>query len=71
MQETQVRSQGQEEPLEKEIATHAVFLPGKSHGQRSLVGYNPRGCRVRRDLATKPNYNLVAQPNHIYIERDR
>ena len=20
-----------------------VFLPGKSHGQRSLVGYSPRG----------------------------
>ena len=22
-----------------------VFLPGKSHGQRSLVGYSPWGCR--------------------------
>ena len=21
-----------------------VFLPGDSHGQRSLVGYSPRGC---------------------------
>ena len=21
-----------------------VFLPGESHGQRSLVGYNPWGC---------------------------
>ena len=29
------------------------FLPGKSHGQRSLVGYSPWGCRVRHDLATK------------------
>ena len=28
-----------------------VFLPGKSHGQRSLVGCSPRGCRVRCDLA--------------------
>ena len=27
-----------------------VFLPGKSCGQKSLVGYNPRGCkRVRHD----------------------
>ena len=26
--------------LEKEIATTPVFLPGKSHGQRSLVGCN-------------------------------
>ena len=25
----------------KEWQPAAVFLPGKSHGQRSLVGYNP------------------------------
>ena len=23
-----------------------VFLPGESSGERSLVGYSPRGCRV-------------------------
>ena len=22
-----------------------VLLPGKSHGQRSLAGYSPKGCR--------------------------
>ena len=22
-----------------------VFLPGKSHGQRSPAGYSPRGCK--------------------------
>ena len=27
--------------LEKEMATHSVFLPGESQGQRSLVG-----CRL-------------------------
>ena len=43
-----------EDPLEKEMATHPVFLPGQSHGQRNLVGYNPQGRkRVRHDLATK------------------
>ena len=26
-----------------------VFLPGKSHGQRSLAGYSPWGHRVRHD----------------------
>ena len=36
---------GWEDPLEKEMATTPVFLPGKSHGQRSLVGYSPRGCK--------------------------
>ena len=25
------------------MATHSVFLPGKSHGQRSLAGYSPQG----------------------------
>ena len=31
-----------------------VFLPGKSHGQRSLAGYSPRGCkRVGHDSVTK------------------
>ena len=33
----------QEHPLEEGMATHSVFLPGKSHGQRSLVGYGPWG----------------------------
>ena len=29
-------------------------LPGKSHGQRNLAGYNPWGCEgVGHDLATK------------------
>ena len=30
-----------------------VFLPGESHGQRSLAGYSPWGRRVRHDLVTK------------------
>ena len=31
-----------------------VFLPGKSHGQRSLAGYSPWGHRrVAHDLVTK------------------
>ena len=27
------------------MGTHPVFLPGESHGQRSLAGYSPWGCR--------------------------
>ena len=51
VQETQARPLGQADPLEKEMATH--FLPGKSHGQRSLAGYSPWGCkRIGWDLAT-------------------
>ena len=43
IQETQVSSLGWKDPLEKEMATHAVFWPGASCGQRSLVGYSPWG----------------------------
>ena len=41
MQETPVHSLGQEDPLEKGMATHSSILPGESHGQGSLVG-----CRL-------------------------
>ena len=54
MQETQVQSLGREDPFEKEMATTLVFLPEKSHGQKSLVGYSPWGHRVRYNLAIKP-----------------
>ena len=37
MQETWVQSLGQEDPLEKEIATLSRILPGKYHEQKSLV----------------------------------
>ena len=44
MQETtQVQPLGGGDPLEKGMATTPVSLPGKSHGQRSLVGYSPCG----------------------------
>ena len=33
-----VWSLGGEDPLRKEVQPAPVFLPGKSHGQRSLVG---------------------------------
>jgi len=29
----------------RKLQTTPVFLPGKSHGQRSLVGYSPWGCK--------------------------
>ena len=41
MQETQVQSLDWEDPLEKEMATHSVFLPGEFHGHRSPAGYSP------------------------------
>ena len=31
--------------LEKVMQLTPVFLPGKSHGQKSLEGYSPWGCK--------------------------
>ena len=43
MQEKQVLFLDWEDPLEKGMATTPVFLPVKSHGQRSLAGYSSLG----------------------------
>ena len=40
---------GQENPLEKGMATHSVFWPGEFHGQRSLAVYSP-WCRRELDM---------------------
>ena len=60
MQETQamwVWSLGQENPVEKEMQTTPVFLPGKSYGQRSLVGYSPWG-RKQLDMRNPPGSSV-------------
>ena len=43
--------------LEKKWQPTPVFLPGKSHGQRSLVGYRPWDYKCD-DLETKPPTQL-------------
>ena len=58
VQEIWVWSLSQEEPLEQGVATHSRFLPGKSHGQRSLAGHSPGGCRVRHAWATNTCFIL-------------
>ena len=41
-------------PWRRKGQSNSTFLPGKSHEQRSLVGYSPWSCkRVIHDLATK------------------
>ena len=41
LQETWVLSLGGEDPLEEGMATHLIFVPEESRGQRSLVGNSP------------------------------
>ena len=45
MQESWVQSLGWEDPLEEEMQPTLVFLPRKSHGQRSLEGCSRWGCK--------------------------
>ena len=47
-----VQSLGQEDPLEKEMATTPTFLLGKFHRQRSLLGYSLWGLWSHRELDT-------------------
>ena len=43
MQEMRIPSLCWEDSLEEGMATHSVFWPEESHGQRSLEGYSPQG----------------------------
>ena len=45
MWETRVQALGWEDPWRRKWQSTPVLLPGKSHGQRSLVGYSLWGCK--------------------------
>ena len=64
LQETQVRSLGEEDPLREEMTTHSSILAWKkSHGQRSLVGYSPWGCKeldMTEQLCTHMGHAMVS-----------
>ena len=46
MQETWVRSLGQEDPREEEMATHSSILAWKIPWQRSPAGYSLWGSKI-------------------------
>ena len=45
MWDTWVQSLGQEDPLEKEMATHSSILAWTISWTEELVGYSPWGCK--------------------------
>ena len=67
--ETQVRSLGQGDPPEEEMASRSSFLPGESHGQRSLAGCSSWG---RRELDVTEHAQIVpvgvVQPHFLRAE---
>ena len=59
MWETWVRSLGQEDPLEKETATHSSILAWRIPWKEELGGLQSTGRRVRHDWATSLSLNMV------------
>ena len=56
-----------QEDSPRERNGNPVFLPGKPHGQRSLVGSSPWDCkRVRDNLATKQQQRICYLPGLIF-----
>ena len=59
MQEMQVQSLDQEDPLGKEMETHYSILVWEIPLTEDLVGYSTWGCkRVRQNLVTKQQYPI-------------
>ena len=55
-------------PWKRKLQLTPLFLTGKSHGLRSLAGYNPRGHkRVRHNLGTKQQQHLLDSSQHILV----
>ena len=62
-QETQVRSLGWDDFLERAWLPTPVFLPGEFHGQRSLAGYSPRCCK-------ESDTTEVTEHTHTHTRKD-
>ena len=59
MQNTWIRSLSQEDPLEKEKATHYNILAWKIHGFRSLAGYSPWGHKSWTQLSRNAVLEII------------
>ena len=67
VQETQVRSLALEDALEKEWLPTPVFLPREFHGQRSIVGYSPWGCK-ESDMTERLTLSLRV-PTFFFLQK--
>ena len=69
MQEMQIQSLGGEDPLEKEMATTPVLLPGKSHGWRTVVGYSPWGLK-ELDTTQRLHFHFTGERDEVIDARN-
>ena len=69
MWEIRVQYLIQEDPLEKEMATHSSTLAGKSHEWRSMVDYSPWGHKESDTTEHYSNRRTVSiQPFHMFCK---
>ena len=66
----QVQSLGWEGHLRRKWQSTPVFLPGESHGQRSLVGYSPQGHK-ELDATEVTQYETTHACTPAYFPSDR
>ena len=67
MQETQILSLIWEDPWRRKWQPTPVFLPGKSHGQRSLAGYSPWCCR-ESDTTEQPSMHTREEISNLQTQ---
>ena len=62
---SQTRDRAHVSCIDRQILYHCtpVFLPGKSHRQRRLAGYGPRGCK-ESDLTERPTHTHTHTHTH-------
>ena len=66
MQETQVQSVSQEDPLEKEMATHTSILAWRIPWTRNLVGYSPWDHK-ESDTTERLTFSLFINVDDAYL----
>ena len=68
IQELWVWSLAREDPWSRKWQPTPIFLPSKSHGQRSLVGYSPWGSLFYK---LKPFWMFQPHKLHLSVNLDR
>ena len=68
MQETQVRSLGGEDPLEKKMTTHTSILPWENPmGQKSLVSYSPWGHKNWTQRLSHQHFYVICLCSLVFV----
>ena len=72
MRETQVQSWVGKISWRRKWQPTLVFLPGKSHGRRNLVGYSPWGAKCQTRLSDLTNkYDMQVRKQQLELDMEQ